>query len=62
MDGSVPQNEVLQVKDLDSVIREDGSWTIEVITVTPFGTERLQHLTIAVDRTIRVNGTLNTVN
>lgn len=62
VDGSVPQNEVLQVKDLDSVIREDGSWTIEVITVTPFGTERLQHLTIEVDRTIRVNGTLNTVN
>lgn len=62
VDGSVPQNEVLQVKDLDSVIREDGPWTLEVITVTPFGTERLQHLSIEVDRTIRVNGTLNTVN
>jgi hypothetical protein len=62
VDASVPQNEILRVKDLDSVIREDGSWTLEVVTVTPFGTERLQHLTIEVDRTIRVNGTLNTVN
>lgn len=62
VDGSVPQNETLQIKDLDSVIREDGLWTFEVVTVTPFGAERLQHLTIEIDRTIRVNGTLNTVN
>lgn len=61
VDGTIPRDEVLTIEDWDEVIREDGQWTIEVITVTPFGVERLEHVSFSVERTIRVNGAITSV-
>lgn len=61
IDGTIPHDERLTVKDLDSVVRKDGSWTLELITVTPFGTERLWHTTFQVKRSVRVNSSITTV-
>ena len=61
VDSSVPQDEKLTIKDWDSVINEDGNWTIEILTRTPFGTDRLAYINFDVDRTISVNGSVTSV-
>lgn len=47
--------------DYGAFLDKEGKWTIEVVTVTPFGTERLASVTFDVDRTITVNGTVSTI-
>ena len=56
-----PQDRVLTVKDWDEALNEDGRWTMELLTVTPFGTDRLYHVTFEVDRTIDVNASFTTI-
>ncbi|WP_193214652.1 hypothetical protein [Luteolibacter marinus] len=61
---SVPRSEVLVLSDYDSVFDEggDGQWTMELVTSTPFGLERLSHVTFHLDRTIQMNGTVTTMD
>lgn len=40
----------------------DGVWTMELLTSTPFGIDRLAHVTFTVDRTISVNGSVTTID
>jgi len=61
IDSSVPRNEEIKLQDWDDAIDEDGVWTMEVITVTPFGADRLAYLSFEVDRTIEVNGSVTSV-
>lgn len=56
-----PQNRVLTVDNWDGAIDEDGRWTLELLTATPFGIDRLAHVTFNVNRTIDVNGTVTTI-
>lgn len=58
---SVPQSRVLTVKDWDAVVDSDGVWTLEILTATPFGVDRLAHVSFNVDRTIEVNGSFTTI-
>ena len=58
---TVPQNRLLTVSNWDHVLTSDGTWTIELLTTTPFGTDRLFWVTFNVDRTITVNGTVTTI-
>ena len=58
---AVPQDRVLTVKDWDDAIAEDGRWTMELLTVTPFGTDRPHHVPFEVDRTIDVNASFTTI-
>ena len=59
---------VLSTKDMEEAITEDGIWTLELITVTPFGVERMRDpagnvaaVWFEVDRTIEMNGTFTTI-
>tara|TARA_R110000850_G_scaffold130654_4_gene251239 strand:- start:1342 stop:2382 length:1041 start_codon:yes stop_codon:yes gene_type:complete len=61
IDGTVPRDETLRLTDWDAVIDEDGEWTLEIITVTPFGADRLSYLSFDVERTIRINGAVTSV-
>jgi hypothetical protein len=61
INGSVPENRVVMVDRYDSVFDEDGKWTLEVLTITPFGTDRLAHVTFDVDRVVTVNGSFTTI-
>ena len=61
INDSVPHRRVLVVKDYEEVFDEDGRWTMEVITVTPFGIDRLAHVSFNLDRTMKVNGTVTTI-
>lgn len=58
---SVPQDKVLVVDNWDAAIDSDGRWTLEMLTATPFGIDRLDHVTFNVDRTIEVNGNFVTI-
>jgi hypothetical protein len=58
---TVPVSRVLVVKDYDAVFDKDGLWTMELVTVTPFGTDRLSHVTFTIDRTIKANGMFTTI-
>ncbi len=58
---SVPQDRVLRINDWDAVIGKDGQYTVEVLTRTPFGLERLDHVTFTVNRTLKVNGNVTTI-
>ena len=61
VNDSVPQNHVLVVDKYDSVFDADGRWTLELVTVTPFGTDRLAYVSFDLDRTIEMNGTFTTI-
>ena len=57
---AVPEDKILPVSDYDAVFDEggDGQWTMEVITSTPFGLDRLAYVTFYLDRTIEFNGSI----
>jgi hypothetical protein len=59
---SVPQNRLLTIPDWDSVITANGTWTMELLTVTPFGIDRLDWVSFNVDRTITIKGTSATTS
>jgi hypothetical protein len=61
INDSVPQSRVLLVDKYDSVFDEDGRWTMELLTVTPFGTDRLAYVSFDLDRTIKMNGNFTTI-
>lgn len=59
-----PQDAVVPLTLSEDDIEEDGIYTIEVLTVTPFNArrpERVTHITFEIDRTLKVRGTLATV-
>ena len=58
---TVPVSRVLVVKDYDAVFVKDGLWTMELLTVTPFGTDRLASVSFTIDRTIKANGMFTTI-
>ncbi|MCU0797508.1 MAG: hypothetical protein MUF31_16430 [Akkermansiaceae bacterium] len=59
IDQATPESRVWVSEDYDDLIDDDGQWTIEVITQTVFGTERLAHVTFNVNRTLRVNSMMS---
>jgi hypothetical protein len=56
----VPQTRLLTIPDWDSVITANGTWTMELLTVTPFGIDRLDWVSFTVDRTISVRAASTT--
>lgn len=61
IDSSVPRDRKLKIKDWDEVIRKDGQYTLEILTATPFGVDRLSYVTFNVERTIQFNGNVTSV-
>lgn len=57
----IPQSENIRVEDWGDYISQDGIYTIELVTITPFNDqqpERLDYVTFEVKRTVRVDATL----
>lgn len=60
---NVPQSLTVSVDDLSNYASEDGTYTLEVVTHTPFfgrTAERLFHVTFEVDRVITSRGQIST--
>ncbi len=62
VNDSVPQSRTLTLSDYDKVFDSEGRWTMEIVTVTPFGTDRLAYVSFDVDRTIKLNSILTTID
>jgi len=58
LDQDTPEDRTLTIKDWGAVLTEDGVHTIELLTKTPFGIDRLDSVTFVVDRVLEVNGML----
>ncbi len=59
-----PQNTVVPLLDLANGIQEDGTYTVEVLTVTPFNQrqpERVAYTSFEIKRTLEVNGMVSTM-
>ena len=56
-----PQDQLITLSDYDSYFPTDGQWTIELVTKTPFGIDRLAYVTFRLDRTIQMNGSVTTI-
>lgn len=55
----VPQNEIISLENWENLIPEDGTYTIEVLSITPFDNwepERMAHVTFSVNRVLKLNG------
>jgi len=62
LNETVPQSRVLTLTNWDKIFDADGLWTLELVTSTPFGVERLAYVTFTLDRTIQVNGNVTTIS
>lgn len=60
VNDTVPQSRVLNVRDYGNIFDKDGTWTMELLTETPFGIDRLAYVTFDVKLTLRVNGMVTT--
>lgn len=58
---TIPTDEVLTLANYDAVFTSDGVWTMEILTSTPFGVDRLAFVTFTLNRSIRVNGNVTTM-
>ncbi|MAS95877.1 MAG: hypothetical protein CMO55_21950 [Verrucomicrobiales bacterium] len=57
----IPQKALLPLADLSSLLTEDGTYTVQVLTITPFNDgapEILSHVTFDWSTTISVNGSI----
>lgn len=61
INDSIPQNRVLSLANYDDAFDGDGRWTMELLTKTPFGIDRLAYVSFDLDRTIQMNGTFTTI-
>lgn len=52
---------VIRSEDYDSTLDNDGRWTIEFLTVTPFDVTRLAYVSFDLDRTIKMNASVTTI-
>jgi len=62
--GYLPQKAQLPLSGLDKVIKDDGQYTVEFLTITPFNNrapEILTHVTFSVKRTLEVRSGLATM-
>jgi hypothetical protein len=61
INDTVPQSRVLSLVNYDSAFTDDGTWTMEILTKTPFGLERLSYVSFSLDRTIQMKGSVTTI-
>jgi hypothetical protein len=50
INGSVPTNRTIIAANYDPIFDSDGVWTMELLTSTPFGTDRLAQVSFIVQR------------
>jgi hypothetical protein len=59
--NTIPTDEVLTLANYDTIFTSDGVWTMELLTSTPFGIDRLAKVTFTLNRSIQVNGNVTTM-
>ncbi|MFT3992584.1 MAG: hypothetical protein QM680_14405 [Luteolibacter sp.] len=57
---ATPTDASFSSTNLSGKLPVDGQWTVELISSSPFGLERLDYVTFDIDRTISVRGSMTT--
>lgn len=60
LNDGVPQSRVLTLQDYQTVFDADGRWTMELVTETPFGVDRLAHVSFDINWTLEINCMIST--
>lgn len=55
----VPQHRQLRVTGWDDAVTESGRWTVELLTRTPFGIDRLDHVTFNAEKQIVIRASVS---
>jgi len=55
LDQELPASRILSVKDYGNLFDSDGSYRVDLLTETPFGTEMLHSVPFTVNRSLRIN-------
>ena len=55
LDQALPENRILIVEEYGELFDSDGPYRVDLLTTTPFGTERLDSVNFQVNRSLRVN-------
>ncbi|MEK7950139.1 hypothetical protein [Luteolibacter soli] len=61
VNDTVPKSQILSLADYDATFKDDGQWTMELLTKTPFGIDRLAYVTFTLDRTLQMNASVTTI-
>jgi hypothetical protein len=61
LDQDIPHSDILSVSRYDKAFPEDGTYTIELLTETPFGIDRLHYVTVKVDRTLQIRAQMGEI-
>lgn len=56
------QGKILPISDYSNLAPTDGEYTIEMLSLTPFGLERIDHVTFTVDRTLQINAQMGAIS
>jgi hypothetical protein len=62
LDQDRSDSRMLTVSDYDTALTDDGTYTMELLTETPFGIDRLHHVTFVVDRKLEIRAQLGGVD
>ena len=58
LDQELPESRILVMENYGDLFDSDGPYRVELLTTTPFGTERLDSVNFRVNRSLRVNSML----
>jgi hypothetical protein len=61
LNEALPVNRVLTANNYAEIFDADGRWTMELLTNTPFGIDRLAYVSFDLNRTIKVRNPATTV-
>lgn len=56
-----PHDRTLVIDDWSEAVEESGQYTIELLTATPFGVDRLDYVTFHINRDIKINAGVTTI-
>lgn len=57
----LPRDGQLELTNLQNYLTDPGTWTLEILTVTPFGTERLDYVTFDLNANMTIRGGLHSL-
>lgn len=61
LDQDTSEDRVIRIEGWESELEKEGLHTLEIVTLTPFGPERLAHVAFHVDRELSINSLLGDI-
>ncbi|MCW1884253.1 hypothetical protein OKA04_05885 [Luteolibacter flavescens] len=62
IDQDKSHSDILSVSNYDTVFPQDGTYTMELLTQTPFGIDRLSYVSVEVDRKLEIRAQMGEIS